>query len=77
MLAGSYQKYADAARMLARLKEQGKPAFIQRDPNDLNLYQVWLGPFSSRSEAQDAEKSLRGAFKKPLTIEPIENPVPK
>jgi cell division septation protein DedD len=77
MLAGSYQKYADAAKMLSRLQQQGKPAFIQRAPRDLNLYQVWLGPFSSQGEAREAEKSLRAIFKTPLKIEPIENPVPK
>jgi cell division septation protein DedD len=77
MLVGSYQKYPEAANMLARLKKLGKPVFIQRDPRNINLYQVWLGPFASRGEAQAAEKSLRATLKKPLTIEPIENPVPK
>jgi cell division protein FtsN len=77
ILAGNYGKYGDAASMLARLKKLGKPAFVQRDPRDLNRYQVWLGPFSSQSEAQEAEKSLRATLKKPLKIEPIENPVPK
>jgi DedD protein len=77
ILAGSYKKYRNAARMLARLKQEGKPAFIQRDPRNLDLYQVWLGPVSSQSEAEDAAKSLKGLLKKPLKIEPIENPVPK
>ena len=77
ILAGSYGKYRDAAKMLAKLKKQGKPVFIQRDPRNLNLYQVWLGPFSSQSEAREAEKSLQATLKKPLKIEPIENPVPK
>ena len=77
LLAGSYKKYRDAEKMLARLKKAGKPAFIQRDPRDLNLYQVWLGPFTSQSEAEDAAKSLGAALKKPLKIELIENPVPK
>jgi cell division protein FtsN len=77
ILAGSYGKYPDADRMLARLKNLGKPAFVQRDPKDLNRYQVWLGPFSSQEEAQEAEKSLQAILKKPLKIEAIENPVPK
>jgi cell division septation protein DedD len=77
ILAGSYGKYPDAANLLARLKKQGKAAFVQRDPRDLNLYQVWLGPFSSQDEAREAEKSLQAILKKPLKIEPIENPVPK
>jgi cell division septation protein DedD len=77
ILAGSYGKYRDAARMLDKLKKQGQPAFVQRDPRDLNRYQVWLGPFSSQKEAQEAEKSLQATLKKPLKIEPIENPVPK
>jgi cell division protein FtsN len=77
ILAGSYKKYRDAAKMLARLKKEGKPAFIQRDPRNLNRYQVWLGPFSSQEEAREAEKSLQATLKKLLKIEPIENPVPK
>ena len=63
--------------MLARLKKQGQPAFVQRDPRDINRFQVWLGPFSSQDEAQAAEKALRGRLKRPLKIEQIENPVPK
>jgi cell division septation protein DedD len=77
ILAGSYKKYRDAEKMLARLKKAGKPAFIQRDPRDLNLYQVWLGPFTSQSEAEETAKSLAATLKKPLKIETIENPVPK
>jgi cell division septation protein DedD len=77
ILAGSFGKYRDAARLLDKLKKQGKPAFVQRDPRDVNRYQVWLGPFSSQDEAQKAEKSLRAILKKPLKIEAIENPVPK
>jgi len=77
ILAGSYKKYGDAGKMLAKLKKEGKPAFIQRDPRNVNRYQVWLGPFSSQSEAEDAAKSLKAVIKKPLKIEPIENPVPK
>ena len=77
ILAGSYKKYRDAEKMLARLKKAGKPAFIQRDPRDINRYQVWLGPFPSQSEAEDAAKSLRAVLKKSVKIETIENPVPK
>lgn len=77
ILAGSYGKYPDADRMLTKLKKLGKPAFVQRDSKDLNRYQVWLGPFSSQKEAQEAEKSLQAILKKPLKIEAIENPVPK
>jgi cell division septation protein DedD len=77
ILAGSFLKYRDAGKMLARLKKAGKPAFIQRDPRDINHYQVWLGPFPSQSEAEDAAKSLGAVLKQPLKIEAIENPVPK
>jgi cell division septation protein DedD len=77
ILAGSYKKYRDAEKMLARLKKAEKPAFIQRDPRDIKRYQVWLGPFPSQSDAEDAAKSLRAVLKKPVKIEQIENPVPK
>ena len=77
ILVGTYRLYRDAAKMLAGLKKQGQPAFVQRDPRDLNRFQVWLGPFSSQDEAQAAAKALRARLKKPLKIVPIENPVPK
>ncbi len=77
ILVENYRNYGDAANLLARLKKQGKPAFVQRDPRNPNLFQVWLGPFSSQTEAQAAEKEMHARLKKPLKIEQIENPVPK
>lgn len=77
ILVGTYRRYPDAAKMLDRLKKQGQPAFVQRDPRDTSRFQVWLGPFSSQDEAQAAEKEMRARLKKPLKIERIENPVPK
>jgi len=77
ILAGEYPNYRDAAKLLAKLKKQGKPAFVQRDPKNPNNFQVWLGPFDSQAEAQAAAKDLQAKFKKPLKIEQIENPVPK
>jgi cell division septation protein DedD len=77
ILVGSFKNYGDAAKLLATLKKQGKPVFVQRDPKNLNLFQVWLGPFSSQAEAQAAEKEMQAKLKKPLKIEQIENPVPK
>lgn len=77
ILAGNYRNYRDAAKMQATLKKQGKPAFVQRDPKNPNIFQVWLGPFSSQAEAQAAEKEMQAKLKKPLKIEQIENPVPK
>ncbi len=77
IVAGSYRNYRDAAKLLDTLKKQGKPAFVQRDPNNLNLFQVWLGPFSSQAEAEATQKEMQAKLKKPLKIEQIENPVPK
>ncbi|MFA4902197.1 MAG: SPOR domain-containing protein [Desulfobaccales bacterium] len=77
ILVGSFKNYEDAAKLLGTLKKQGKPAFVQRDPKNLNLFQAWLGPFSSQDEAQAEAKEMQAKFKKPLKIEQIENPVPK
>lgn len=77
ILAGEYRNYRDAAKMLAKLKKQGKPAFVQRDPKNPERFQVWLGPFSSQDEARATEKDMQAMLKKPLKIEQIENPVPK
>jgi len=81
VLVGNYRKYPQAARMLRRLKELGEPGFVQRNPRDVNEYQVWMGPFSSEAEARAAAKKLTkklgGRHRKRLEIEEIENPVPK
>jgi cell division septation protein DedD len=77
VLVGTYRKYPDAAKMLAKLKKRGIPGFVQRDPKNIDRYQVWAGPFTAREEAQTAEKTLQARLKKPLKLEQIENPVPK
>jgi len=81
VLVGNYRKYPQAARMLERLKELGEPGFVQRNPRDVNEFQVWMGPFSSEAEAKAAAKKLtkklRARHRKRLEIEEIENPVPK
>jgi cell division septation protein DedD len=77
ILVDNYRKYPDAARLLARLQKEGHPAFVQRDPRNSSRFQVWLGPFASRHEAQAAQKALKVQHKKFLKIEPIENPIPK
>jgi cell division septation protein DedD len=74
LLAGSYQNYASAAKMMEKLKKQGQPAFIRRDKGK---YQVWVGPFSTPEEAQAAAKALKGKVKIPGKIHQIETPVPK
>ncbi|MBI4795785.1 MAG: SPOR domain-containing protein [Deltaproteobacteria bacterium] len=74
LLAGSYRRYADAAKMMEKLKKQGQPAFIRREKGK---YQVWVGPFSTPEEAQAAAKALKGKAKIPSKIHQIETPVPK
>jgi cell division septation protein DedD len=77
LLVGSYRQYREAARMLARLKKQGEPAFIRRKPGKGRLYQVWLGPFSSQQEGKAAEKSLGGTLKGSPQVQKLPTPVPK
>ncbi|MCK9375045.1 MAG: SPOR domain-containing protein [Syntrophobacterales bacterium] len=76
-LAGTFHRYRDAAKLLDRLKKQGKPGFIRRDPANGHRFQVWVGPFDTPHEAAAAKKSLRRHLKRTPKIEAIENPVPK
>ncbi len=76
-LAGTFHRYRDAAKLLDRLKKQGKPAFIRRSPANGHRFQVWVGPFATPQEAEAARKSLRRHLKRTPKIEAIENPVPK
>jgi cell division septation protein DedD len=74
LLAGSYRKYADAAKKMEQLKKQGQPAFIRKDKG---MYQVWVGPFPAKKEAAAAAKALKGKRKSPPQIQKILIPVPK
>jgi cell division septation protein DedD len=77
LLVGKYRKYQDASKMMAKLKKQGKPAFIRRDARQRKPYQVWVGPFPSQQETKVAAKSLRAKFKISPKLEKLEIPVPK
>jgi len=74
LLAGSYRKYADAAKMMEKLKKEGQPAVIRKEKGK---YQVWVGPFSSSKEAGAAAKALKGKVKIPRKIHKVVTPVPK
>lgn len=77
MLVGSYRKYRDAGKMLARLKKQKIPGFIRRDAGKPRPYQVWAGPFSSRPEAMKPAKHLRAMLKRTPEIQKLQIPIPK
>lgn len=77
VLVGKYRKYRSAAKMLARLKKHGIPGFIKRKEPHRGPYEVWAGPFSTRPEAEAAEKSIRALLKRTPTIHKIITPVPK
>jgi cell division septation protein DedD len=64
ILVGNYGKYLDAERTLARLKKQGKPAFIRPEPGKKKRYQVWQGPYPALQEAKAAAKSSRPPARK-------------
>lgn len=74
LLAGSFRGYASASKMLEKLKKQGQEAFIRRDRGK---YQVWVGPFPTRQEAEEAAKSIQQKMKIRLKIEKMVTPVPK
>jgi len=74
LLAGSYRNYAGASKMMEKLKKQGQETFIRRHRGK---YQVWVGPFPTRKEAEEAAKSLKTKSKISLKIEKIVTPVPK
>jgi cell division protein FtsN len=74
LLAGSYRKYPDAAKMMEKLKKEGQPAVIRKEKG---RYQVWVGPFSTPQEAEAAAKALKGKVKIPSKIHKLVIPVPK
>lgn len=74
LLAGSYRKYPDAAKMMEKLKKEGQPAVIRKEKG---RYQVWVGPFSTPQETAAAAKALKGKVKIPSKIHKLVIPVPK
>ncbi len=63
--------------MREKLKDKGMPGFIRQSPKDPSLSELWAGPFANRSEARNAEKSLRGLLKGPRKIHKMKGTVPK
>ena len=48
-MVGSYRGYHSASKRLEQMKKQGHEAFIRRHKG---RYQVWVGPFATRKEAE-------------------------
>ena len=65
-------------KMLARLKKAGKPVFASAEFQEFKTLSGLVGAdlLPERGRKTTAQ-SLRAVLKKPLKIEPIENPVPK
>ena len=74
LLAGSFRKYRGASKRMEKLKKQGQEAFIRREAGK---YQVWVGPFATRQEAEAAAKSIKQKSKISPKIEKFVTPVPK
>lgn len=74
LLAGSYRSYTSASKMMEKLKKQEQEVVIRRHRGK---YQVWVGPFPTRKEAEEAAKSIKTKSKISLKIEKIVTPVPK
>jgi len=74
LLAGSYRNYTSASKMMEKLKKQGQEVVIRRHRGK---YQVWVGPFPTRKEAEEASKSIKAKRKISLKIEKLVTPVPK
>jgi cell division septation protein DedD len=76
LLLKSYRKYRDAKKMQDRLRKEGKPAFIRRDGRR-RVYDVWVGPFPSRGEAERAAKALKAKLGITPKLHKLTLPVPK
>ena len=74
LLAGSYRSYAGAGKMMEKLKKQGQEVFIRRNKG---RFEVWVGPFPTHKEAEEAAKSLKQKSKITLKIGKLVTPVPK
>jgi cell division septation protein DedD len=74
LLVGSYRRYHSAGKRLEKLKKQGHEAFIRRERGK---YQVLVGPFPTRKEAQAAAKSLKAKMRISSKIKKLVIPVPK
>ena len=74
LLVGSYRGYPAASKKMEKLKKQGQEVFIRRDKGK---YQVWVGPFATRKEAEVAANSLKAKSKISPKIEKLVTPVPK
>ena len=74
LVVGKYRRYKDAQRLLDKIKKKHLPGFIRKEGK---RYKVWVGPFATPQEAEQARKSLKTALKISPKKSEYEVPVPK
>jgi cell division septation protein DedD len=74
LVVGKFRRYKDAQRLLNKIKKKNLPGFIRKEGK---YYKVWVGPFATPQEAENARKSLRAALKIVPQKRDFEVPVPK
>lgn len=77
VLVGRYENYRQASKVLAKLRKQGKPAYIRPDPEKPTAYQVWVAPLPTLTQAEAAAKSIKTKLRVSPKIQKIEVLPPK
>ncbi len=74
LVVGKFRRYKDAQRRLDNIKKKNLPGFIRKEGK---YYKVWVGPFATPQEAEQARKKLKTALKISSQKRDISVPVPK
>ncbi|MDD3579992.1 MAG: protein kinase [Desulfobacca sp.] len=63
LLVATYQSPKYALKLVGNLQKQGYRAYIRKEPGrNLTFYQVWLPPFPTEAQAQDAADFLKANY---------------
>jgi cell division septation protein DedD len=74
LVVGKFRRYKDAQRLLDKIKKKHQPGFIRKEGK---YYNVWVGPFATPREAEQARKRIKTAYKISPQKRDYEVPVPK
>ncbi|MFP3868573.1 MAG: SPOR domain-containing protein [Desulfobacteraceae bacterium] len=77
VLVAKFPTYQEASKLMAQLRQQGKPTYIQPSSEEPTQYEVWTAPYQQEEQAQAAAKSIKAKYGWSPRVERIEVLPPK
>lgn len=77
ILVAKFRNYKSAKELSAKLQRQGKKGYVRRSPDNKYVYEVWVAPLATSTQAQAMAKSLKVKYKLCPTVRQVKRLPPK